>query len=62
MAKKKVKNIELPMDFNPGTMKFEPRLPIRKGKNKEKVNLKWFWIVIAVILILGIIGLVLYLG
>jgi len=47
---KKLKELKLPMKFNPGTKKYEPSLPIvKKGK---KVKLKDIWKIIIFLLIL----------
>ncbi len=36
--KKKTKEIELPLDFNPGTQKYEPVLPVRKKGKKLRLK------------------------
>ena len=36
--KKKTKEIQLPTRFNPGTMKFEPILPLKKTNKKVKLK------------------------
>ncbi|MBI3623069.1 hypothetical protein HY212_03240 [Candidatus Pacearchaeota archaeon] len=45
----KTKEIQLPTKFNPGTMKFEPILPLRKTNKKVKLNVNW-WFIIAIII------------
>lgn len=40
VEKKKIKEISFQMEFNPGTMKYEPVLPLRKIKKKTKINKK----------------------
>jgi len=55
---KKVKEISLPMKFNPGLSKFEPELPLRKSKTKEVVERKrnwWaFWYIVIEILLFAL--------
>lgn len=53
---KKIKQINLPMKFNPGLSKFEPELPVRKTKNRLKAKRNWwaFWCIIILITILAI--------
>ena len=54
---KRIKQINLPMKFNPGLSKFEPELPVRKAKgrlkeNKLKTKRNWwaFWYIILLII------------
>ncbi len=57
MKRKKIKEIELPMEFNPGLKKYEPVLPVRKTRKKLKVEADWRWIIyiiVSVILLTGI--------
>lgn len=51
---KKIKEIKLPMKFNPGTQKYEPTLPLRRTSEKfnVKINLKDIIIVIATIILI----------
>ena len=42
---KNVKEIELPLEFNPGLKKYEPTLPTRKTRKKLKVGIDWKWII-----------------
>jgi len=49
---KKTKEIKLPMDFNPGTQKYEPILPLRKTREKVKIDIKPIIILIIALLIL----------
>lgn len=43
------------MKFNPGLLKYEPELPLRKNK-KFKINIDWKWIIFpSLILIILII-------
>jgi|TARA_Y100000034_G_C6747045_1_gene331839 hypothetical protein len=51
-SKKKFKEIKLKMEFNPGTQKYEPKLPILKKGIKIK---KWFDWQFMVFLILAVI-------
>lgn len=57
VKKKKLKEIKLPMKFNPGLDKFEPELQLRKGKINKNVSIKrnyWaFWYIIISATILG---------
>lgn len=46
----KRKNINVSMEFNPGTMKYEPVLPLRKER-ENKVSFDWKWVIILLILI-----------
>jgi hypothetical protein len=56
MAKrKKVKEIQLPMKYNPGLSKFEPELPLRKTRKKFKVKTNWIIILILLIAILSMV-------
>lgn len=56
---KKIKEISLPMKFNLGLQKFEPELPLRKGKINKTVKRKrnwWaFWFIVIYLLILALI-------
>ncbi len=55
---KKLKQVSLPMRFNPGLSKFEPELPVIKTKGRLKEGIKtkrnwWaFWVIILLIIIL----------
>jgi len=53
-----MRELKLPMKFNPGLKKYEPELPLRKSSKRIKFN----WIKFILIL-LGIIalGIILYL-
>ena len=44
--KKKLKEISLPMKYNPGLGKFEPELPLRNTGKKFKLKTNWILIVI----------------
>jgi len=58
--KKKLKEISWPMKFNPGTLTYEPRLPLKKSQNKKiplKKKLKWIFIVILMMILFSSIGL-----
>ena len=48
--KAKIKKIKPQMEFNVGLQKYEPVLPLKKSKNKVKVN--WWVIVILMVIIL----------
>jgi hypothetical protein len=52
--KKKIKQVELPMEFNPMLNKFEPVLPTRKKSLKIERKRNWwaFWYLIISIIIL----------
>lgn len=52
--KRKKKVIELPQKFNPGTMRYEPILPIRKTDKKLRVKINWK-LIIALIILLSIL-------
>ncbi len=54
--KKKV--IELKTEFNPGTMKYEPKLPLREKSVKGKTN--WELIIILLIILVISIGIFLW--
>ena len=47
--------------FNPGTQKYEPELPSRKGRTR-KVKIKWGWLLILIILIALLSWSLLYVG
>jgi hypothetical protein len=63
--KKKIREIQLPMRFNPGLSKYEPELPTRKAKSKirevevVKTKRNWwaFWYIVISLLIFIIEGL-----
>ncbi len=61
---KKLKLKELPMEFNPGLSKYEPVLPLRKGKSQEVVKRKrnkWaFWFIIILLMLYLLEILVVY--
>lgn len=50
---KKLKDIKPIMKFNPGTQKYEPQLPLRKGRSKIKIN--WLLVIILIILFIFLI-------
>ena len=52
MAKKSKKELILPMKFNPGLMKYEPDLPVRKSG----IKIKFSWIKFLLIL-LGLVAI-----
>jgi len=55
MARKtKVKEINLPMKFNPGLEKYEPVLPLRKVN--KKIKIEWWVIIALMILALAILA------
>ena len=58
---KKIKNISLPMKFNPGLHKFEPDLPIkRKGKSIDiKLNWELVGIILGLIILFGFLFFIL---
>lgn len=53
----KIKEINLPMKFNPGTLKYEPKLPLRKTNEKIplKNKLKWILILILIMILLVVL-------
>ena len=53
MDKKKVRELKLKMEFNPGREKYEPVLPLRKAgrKDKVKLNLKELLILVLILAI-----------
>jgi hypothetical protein len=46
----KPKEINLKVEFNPGTMKYEPVLPLRKAK--KKIKFEWGSLIILIIMII----------
>jgi hypothetical protein len=51
--KRKIKYISPPMKFNPGTVGFEPDLPLRTAeKTGKKEKYSWFWIILIIIIII----------
>lgn len=61
--KRKIKYLEPKMKFNPGTIGFEPDLPIKGRKlEKEKSNNSWFWLVLLLILIFLVLLILYYFG
>ena len=58
---KKTKEIKPNMEFNPGTMKYEPVLPLRKTKKnvRKRIELKDIIALIIVLIIVGIVGAIL---
>ena len=53
---KKIKEIKLPVKFNPGTQKYEPILPLRKTNKKLEIKTNWKWIIILVISVIIVVG------
>ncbi len=55
---KKTKEIKLPVEFNVGTMKYEPLLPLRKIREgvKKRIELRDIIALIIMLIIVGIIG------
>jgi hypothetical protein len=55
--KKKLKEIKLQMKFNPGTLKYEPVIPVKKTGEKisSKLKIKWILIIILIMILAGII-------
>jgi len=49
---KPVKEIQLPMKYNPGLGKFEPELLVRKTRRKFKLKINWILLLILLIAIL----------
>jgi len=49
MKQKQKKEIELPMEYNPGLHKYEPILPMKKTKRKLKIEVDWKWVVWTII-------------
>jgi len=54
---KKVKELSLPMEFNPGLERFEPELPLRRKGEQTRRNISWGLILtfFGTVLILGLI-------
>ncbi|MEK6830048.1 MAG: hypothetical protein AABY15_08075 [Nanoarchaeota archaeon] len=52
---KEIKEIKVPMEFNPGLEKYEPVLPLRKAKNK--IKFEWGFLITLIIGALIILGL-----
>ena len=50
---RELKEIKLPMKFNPATAKFEPELPVRKTRKKFKLKMSWLLLLILLIAILS---------
>lgn len=50
-----MKEMKLPMKFNPGLEKYEPELPFLKKSKKLKVKVEWIPIVLAIIAIVAFI-------
>ena len=62
MKKKKARMINLPMEFNPGTQKYEPELPLKLSNKKRKIDINWFGLfIIMLIITLGMLFLYFYL-
>lgn len=51
MRKNKKKIIQLPVEFNPGTMRYEPKLLLRRLGRKPRIKIDWKFIVILIILV-----------
>ncbi|MBD3252508.1 hypothetical protein GF386_02150 [Candidatus Pacearchaeota archaeon] len=49
-TKRKDKEISFSMKYNPGTAKYEPELPLKRGRPKIKIN--WFWVLIILIVLI----------
>lgn len=60
MKKKKAKFITPEMEFNPGLQKYEPMLPLRRGKEKVKKRIE-LGDMIDLIIMLVIVGIVIFL-
>ncbi len=58
MEKEKIKEIKLPMKFNPGFKKYEPELPVKKSNKKLKVKVDWRFIILVIISIIILTGFV----
>jgi len=54
--KTKIKEIKLPMKFNPGTQKYEPSLPLRKTGKEIKIKIALKDIIIGIIILILIVG------
>ncbi len=53
--KTKIKDIKLPMKFNPGTQKYEPSLPLRKTGKEVKIKLKLGDVIMIIIVLIMIL-------
>ena len=61
MKKKKIKEIKLPMKFNPGLQKYEPILALRKTGNKVKVKMDVKDIIIGITILILITIFIIFL-
>ena len=55
--KKKTKELKVPMKFNPGLQKYEPKLPLKKGK---EIEFKENWQLIKIMIIAILLFLLIY--
>jgi len=53
---KKTKEINLPMEFNPALMNYEPKLPLSEEKIMPKIIIDWRWATALIIIFLLIIS------
>jgi len=49
---KKIKEIKLPMKFDPGKMKYEPILAANKSETGNPVKFNWWWLIIGTIIVI----------
>lgn len=61
MKKKKIKEIKLPMKFNPGLQKYEPVLALRKTGKKVKIEMNVKNIIIGIIILVLLIIFIIFL-
>ena len=55
--KEKTKFVNLKMEFNPGTQKYEPVLPLKKKKENVKKRIEWIDLIMIIIMII-IVGII----
>lgn len=58
--KSKIKEIKLPMKFNPGLQKYEPTLPILKKGKKPKIKVDWSIIILLILAILALLTIIFF--
>lgn len=60
--RKRIKEIELPMEFNPGTKKYEPVLPLKETQKKLNQKIGWKYIILITIGMILLTGAVYFIG
>jgi len=51
--KKKLKEIIPEMKFNPGLLKYEPVLPLKKHGGRLKIEANWIYIILLILAMIG---------